>query len=164
MGQYFLTVNKTKKQYLCPHAFQDGAKAWEIVANGGMLKGLGYLLTTSDGGGGGDLKQNPFVGYWAGDEIILVGDYDSSKLYGEAADTYTDISSSVITAMLKEDGGECIFHPEIIKDMKERMKKKGYKPIPFEELSTTKRELKPEPVPEKPIVDIELLEMLGEVE
>ena len=101
--------------------------------NAGVLKGLGYLLIKSDEGGGGDLKENPFVGYWAGDEIIIVGDYDGSNLYGEASDTYTDISSSVIAALLGERDGEFIFDPEIIKTLKGKLK--ANPPIPFEQLN-----------------------------
>jgi hypothetical protein len=144
MGQYFLIVNKTKKQYLYPHAFNDGLKAWELVASGNMLKALGYLLVKSDGSGGGDLRENPLVGYWAGDEIIITGDYDSSKLYQEAHDTYTDLSTTVLAAMTKKDRqgiDEGIFDPEQIKEQAEWLKdyRKTHKPIPFDKLSTDGR-------------------------
>lgn len=146
MGQYYLVVNKTKKQYLDPHAFHDGAKAIEIIMNAGILKGLGYLLVTSDGSGGGDLKENPLVGYWAGDEIIIVGDYDSSVLYQDADDTYTNISSSVIAALLGESGGLHIFNPEVIKMLQGTIKEKP--PVPFDELTKIKRQRQPDPKPE----------------
>lgn len=140
MGQYYLIVNKTKKQFLYPHVFDDGLKAWEIVAGGHTLKALGYLLVKSDGGGGGDLKENDLVGYWAGDEIVITGDYDSSKLYDEAQESYTDISTTVLAAMVKDEG---IYEPEEITAMKEKSWMKEYrrehKPIPFSKLSTEGR-------------------------
>ena len=159
MGQYYLVVNKTKKQFLNPHAFHDGAKAWEIIANAGILKGLGYLLITSDEGGGGDLKENPLVGYRAGDEIIIVGDYDSSKLHEEAYTTYTDISSSVIAALLGESGGLHIFQKEIIKMLQSTIKERP--PVPFDELTQIKRQRQPDPEPELTSIldDPEMLEI-----
>ena len=62
-----------------------GLKLYEIVAS----KGVGiiaYLLRKSDEGGGGDIegeKECPNAGRWAGDRIVIIGDYDSSKLYNE---------------------------------------------------------------------------------
>lgn len=143
MGQYYSLVNKTKKQYLYSHVFNDGLKAWEIVANGRMLKALGYLLVKSDGGGGGDLQENPLVGYWAGDEILLIGDYDSSKLYQEADETYTDISTTVLSAMQNESG---IFDEgEDVGGRRSYMGTyiKEHPAIPFDKLSTTGRKSNP---------------------
>ena len=107
MGQYYLVVNKTKREYLYPHLFNDGLKAVEILWNGNTLKALGVLLLKSDGGGGGDLKaqndeNNPIVGRWAGDDITIIGDYDSSNLYTEADEYYTDISMHVINLLTDE--------------------------------------------------------------
>jgi len=136
MGQYYLIANKTKKQYLYPHVFNDGLKAWEIVANGETLKALGYLLIKSDcGDGGGDLKENPLVGYWAGDEIIIIGDYDSSKLYDEVSDTYTDISLTVISAMEKEDVFDKSETNHFLSYRKDYVKEHPI--IPFDKLSKT---------------------------
>jgi hypothetical protein len=108
MGQYYLIVNKTKKEYLYPHVFDDGLKACEILYNGNTLKGLGVLLLKSDSGGGGDLSSqnddnNKIVGRWVDDEIVIIGDYDSSGLYAEADENYTDISLHVI-ALLEAEG------------------------------------------------------------
>lgn len=160
MGQYYLLVNKTKKQYLDPHAFNDGLKAWEIVANGTMLKALGYLLVKSDGGGIGDLMENQLVGYWAGDEILLVGDYDSSKLYGEASENYTDISLTVLEAMQKEQGifdegqftnnGYSSYMGYYIKQ---------HPAIPFDKLSTDGRKATPAIEPVQIIIDPDELEI-----
>lgn len=103
MGQYFLVVNKTKKQYLDPHRFHDGLKAREFGSGRRTLSALHALLTKSDGSGGGDYKPDPtgLVGSWGGDRIIIVGDYDSSKLYRKARDSYEEISGNLIP-ILKE--------------------------------------------------------------
>ena len=158
MGQYYLLVNVTKKQFLYPHVFDDGLKAWEIVANGNMLKALGYLLVKSDGGGGGDLKPDSLVGYWAGDEILLTGDYDSSKLYDEALNTYTDISTTIQKAMEKEG----VFPDNdnwFSKGNKDYFKQNPV--IPFDKLSQEGRKPEPVKIPEyESIFDPDALEIL----
>lgn len=165
MGQYYIAVNKTKKQFLYPHAFDDGLKAWEIVANGSMLKALGYLLVKSDGGGSGDLHENQLVGYWAGDEIVIIGDYDSSKLYEEAMAKYTDISTTVIYAMTHPSSQD-IFQGEIISArgyMKEYFDK--HPAIPFNRLSTEIRSQDntntvTEPIIQHLVIDPDMLEIM----
>jgi hypothetical protein len=139
MGQYFLLVNKTKKQYLYGNTFGDGIKGHEILWNGTMLKALGFLLMKSDSGDDYDLFQNPMCGYWAGDEIVIIGDYDSSKLYTEANATYRDISTTVINSMLSLDNTELYFpYGDQVTDMRKRIKE--YPPIPFDELSNEGRQ------------------------
>ena len=95
MGQYFRFVNVAKREYVdSPHV----AKLWEWCINpeAGLFP---YLLRKSDETGGGDiddLDQAPYAGRWAGDKCYLVGDYDSSGLYDEAKQNYTDISRALI--------------------------------------------------------------------
>ena len=96
MGQYFIFVNVAKREYVNPPQI---AKLWEWCVNSeaGLLP---YLLRKSDDLGGGDIDdpdKSPYAGRWAGDECYLVGDYDSSALYQEAKDSYTDITA-VLTA------------------------------------------------------------------
>lgn len=84
MGQYFYIANLDKKEWLNPHTLGMGLKLWEICANRGAGV-LPYLLRKSDEGGGGD-QNDPdakFAGRWAGDRIVVIGDYDSSNLYEE---------------------------------------------------------------------------------
>lgn len=93
MGQYYVLVNKTKKQFIRPHDVDDGAKFVE-VANGNTPGILAMLVCQSDEEGGGDGNRNLSLrGSWAGDNITLVGDYDSSGLYQEARDSYENIST-----------------------------------------------------------------------
>lgn len=143
MGQYYVVVNKTKKEYLNPHVFGDGVKAWEIVANHSTVQALGILLIRSDEGGGGDLQEqredNPqIVGRWADDQLVIIGDYDSSDLYAEVHGDrrteesdengpiwekydsgYIDISYHVLDMMYKERIVERKFIEEELKFRKE---------------------------------------------
>lgn len=81
MGQYHITVNLDKKEYIHPHRLGDGLKLWEQGASqGGTLNALHALLAVSNGRGGGDYVEDPhFVGRWGGDRIAIVGDYAEAK-------------------------------------------------------------------------------------
>ena len=55
MGQYFKLVNLDKKEFTPPHKLAAGLKAVEVFHNGGyVFRSLGFLLSTSNGRGGGD--------------------------------------------------------------------------------------------------------------
>jgi hypothetical protein len=104
MGQYYLVINKTKKEYLHPHEFGSGLKACEFLSDGRVTQGLGLLLIKTDASGGGDLSsESNLIGSWAGDEIYIVGDYDSSNLYDFASKEYKDVSADVIEALQDDD-------------------------------------------------------------
>ena len=97
MGQYFIAVNKTKKEYIRAWDIGGGAKLWEWCANhtAGIFP---YLLRKSNEGGGGDVHlDNPkFAGRWAGDKVYLVGDYDKSNLYEAAQAEYRNIAKEFV--------------------------------------------------------------------
>lgn len=116
MGQYYKIVNLTKKEFLTPWAFNDGAKLLEFGSSPeGTMTGLAILLASGNGRGGGDLyrsgpvkklgklkphqkvshtweSKNPhiaheirvpeIIGSWAGDRIVIAGDYDDPNLFG----------------------------------------------------------------------------------
>ncbi len=98
MGQYYKFVNLTKKEVVNPWDLGGVAKLIEWCANpqAGVIP---YLLWQSDGAGGGD-HPNPekmkYLGRWAGDKIVLIGDYDSSDLYHKASKQYLDISKDLL--------------------------------------------------------------------
>lgn len=95
MGQYFYIVNLDKKEYLHPHNLGHGLKLWEICMNP-CLNVLGFLLRQSSEGGGGDInKDYKFAGHWAGNRIVVVGDYDESKLYDKANKQFKEISQEI---------------------------------------------------------------------
>lgn len=105
MGQRFLIVNTDKKEFLHPHVFGDGSKLIEFGCSAmGTMTALALLLRQSSETGGGDWMpqyyggENKPVGSWAGDSIVIVGDYDESSLYDEAHNTFTNISSAIFKA------------------------------------------------------------------
>lgn len=119
MGQYYVIANLDKKQYLHPHRFGDGLKLLEFGASGqGTMTGLAILLASGNGRGGGDLhSEDPIIGSWAGDRIVVTGDYadpglftspeySAGTLYEEAqhgGSGWVDISYPVLAAMA-DDG------------------------------------------------------------
>ena len=95
MGQYYRLINHDKKEYIEPWTLGTGAKLWEWCANKGCRL-LPFLLRQSTEGGGGDIRQEyESAGHWAGDRIVLVGDYDISCDYERAANEYKDITLQV---------------------------------------------------------------------
>ena len=92
MGQYFILVNLDKKEYVCPWCMGGAAKLYEWCANpqAGVIP---FLLRKSSDFGGGDIhKDYETAGRWAGDRIVLVGDYDISGLFDLARGTYRNIT------------------------------------------------------------------------
>lgn len=103
MGQYHLTVNLDKREFLYPHDLGDGLKLWEQGASSsGTLAALQMLLAVSNGRGGGDydlpsydpdaIRESParfvevrerpaveFFGRWAGDRVVVIGDYGTPE-------------------------------------------------------------------------------------
>ena len=78
MGQYHLTVNLDKKEFLMPHKLGVGLKLREQLGSSDSTPdALFILLACSNGYGGGDFfdNENHMVGRWAGDRIAVVGDY-----------------------------------------------------------------------------------------
>jgi len=115
MGQYYLVINIDKKEYIHPHKFGDGLKLLEFGTSGcGTMTGLAILLADGNGQGGGDLRSDhPIIGSWAGDRIVVAGDYaDEGKftndpeinLYDYAEERFEDVSEAVITAMCDDEG------------------------------------------------------------
>ena len=113
MGQYYKIVNIKKKQYISPHTFGDGSKLMEFsMSANGVLAGLAILLADGNGRGGGDLhSENDIVGSWAGDNIVIAGDYaDDGKfvkdadrnLYHIASIEGEDISLKVLEALFDD--------------------------------------------------------------
>tara|TARA_R110002020_G_scaffold232807_2_gene444323 strand:+ start:172 stop:591 length:420 start_codon:yes stop_codon:yes gene_type:complete len=96
MGQYFIAINRDKREWLHPHRFGDGMKFFELtMSGGGLLAGLAYLLREPEG----ELAVGAVVGSWVGDYVSLIGDYHSSHKYHDAMDSYRDVSFPVIKEM-----------------------------------------------------------------
>jgi hypothetical protein len=113
MGQYYKIVNIKKKQYIKPDTFGDGSKLMEFsMSASGVLAGLAILLADGNGRGGGDLhSENDIIGSWAGDNIVVAGDYadegkfvkeTSRNLYNVAGNEGEDISVKVLDALFDD--------------------------------------------------------------
>jgi hypothetical protein len=141
MGQYYKICNLTKKEVLNAWTFGDGAKLTEFGLSAfGTMSGLAILLANGNGNGGGDIEEDPvtgIVGRWAGDKIVIAGDYgDEGKfittkdvegmsdkngkpltkneaiLYFVARKKYKDISFDVLFALMADSftRGEIVGH------------------------------------------------------
>lgn len=105
MGQYHQVYNLTKKEYIHAHRIDNGLKLLEQVGwIGSTSTALFALLANSNGKGGGDFPKHPLIGTWAGDKILIQGDYagkgDPSYTNPEKLGEFKDISGSVLE-MLK---------------------------------------------------------------
>lgn len=96
MGQYFKLINYDKQEVVNAWSLDQGAKFWEWEANN-ISRLAGFLLRKSNESGGGDIEdEGEYCGYWAGDRIALVGDYDESGDYNKVeTEKWTDISKGV---------------------------------------------------------------------
>lgn len=88
MGQYHLTVNLDKREFISAHKLASGLKLWEQLAGDiGPGKALIVLLAHPAHRGGGDFTVGgtddeaynalslATIGRWRGDRIAIVGDY-----------------------------------------------------------------------------------------
>jgi len=125
MGQYYKIVNLDKHEFLDTYTFNDGAKLLEFgCSSEGTLTALAILLADGNGRGGGDLhSENKIIGSWAGDRIVVAGDYadeqkflsvdqiakhkmlkdgEDPNLYDHAAEHFKDISEEALIAILDD--------------------------------------------------------------
>jgi len=123
MGQYYYVVNIDKRQFLSPHKFGCGAKLVEFGLGSRTLSALAILLADGNGRGGGDLlgaEDLPAVGSWAGDRIVIGGDYadkgkfvpddlkapvgaDQPTLYGLCEERFEEVSALAWEALLRDE-------------------------------------------------------------
>jgi hypothetical protein len=127
MGQYYVLANLDKQEFLNTYTFNDGAKLLEFGCSGeGTMTALAVLLSDGNGRGGGDLhSDDPIIGSWAGDRIVIAGDYadeekflqkdqimkylmlsddnkDRPNLYAYTREFFKDISENVLEVMLED--------------------------------------------------------------
>lgn len=99
MGQYHNVYNIDKKEFVHGHGLDIGAKLLEQVGCKSTATGLWLLLANSNGRGGGDAPNHPLIGRWAGDRIVVQGDYaepdDPAYLHEEDREEFVDISAQV---------------------------------------------------------------------
>lgn len=109
MGQYHIVYNTDKKELVHGHHINNGLKLLEQV---GFAKStssaLWLLLANSNGRGGGDAtSDSPLIGSWAGNRIVIQGDYAEKGDQGFILDTdsYKDISEGVLELLNEEFEG-----------------------------------------------------------
>ncbi len=111
MGQYYKIVNLDKKEFLEPHDFDDGAKLMEFGLSGmGVMSGLAILLADGNGLGLGELRsENPIIGSWKGDRIVVAGDYSEKMVKGTKENVYNyanqhfkNVSAETLAALLDD--------------------------------------------------------------
>jgi hypothetical protein len=111
MGQYHILANLSNGEYVDPHSLGMGAKQYEHTLFAGDIAHAMYLLTmTSVARGGGDWPNIEGVsGRWAGDRVVVLGDYTEDSdipdipnlgsKYGWFLDEGTNISEQVGEAL-----------------------------------------------------------------
>jgi len=108
MGQYHKVYNVDKREYIEPHEINNGLKLVEQIGyEHSTSTALFLLLANSNGRGGGDVEDHKFIGRWAGDRIVVQGDYAEAgdKGYIYNPEQYINISSD-IDHMLKVTVGQ----------------------------------------------------------
>ena len=117
MGQYHLLVNVDKEEFVSPHRLGDGLKLLEQLGSQyGVPQAMHVLMCAAPcRRGGGDYEQpehirEKVVGRWAGDRVVLIGDYaqsddlppdfDAGALYEKCdGETFADITPAVAEAL-----------------------------------------------------------------
>jgi hypothetical protein len=100
MGQYHKVYNLDKKEFIHPHHIDNGLKLMEQIADERCTStAVWLLLANSNGRGGGDARKHELIGHWAGDRILVQGDYaeptDPGYVDSVALGLFTDISDRV---------------------------------------------------------------------
>lgn len=95
MGQYHTLYNIDKKEKV--EAFGGYKLLEQIGYPKSTSTALFLLITNSNGRGGGDVEEHPLIGSWAGDRVVVQGDYAKEGDTAFISDTYNykDISKEV---------------------------------------------------------------------
>jgi len=99
MGQYHKVYNIDKKEFLHAHKLDLGLKLMEQVGfEKSTADALFLLVSNSNGRGGGDAEEHDYIGRWAGDRVVVQGDYATDGDPGFIANTddFADISGKTL--------------------------------------------------------------------
>ena len=104
MGQYHKVYNIDKGEYINGHGINNGLKLIEQVGHDmSTSTALFLLLANSNGRGGGDVDDHALIGKWAGDRIVIQGDYaeegDKGFISDREIEGYLDISNDVLNML-----------------------------------------------------------------
>jgi hypothetical protein len=126
MGQYHILVNYDKKEIVETYGLGLGAKQVEqLGAFKGTIADAMYLLVmTSPARGGGDLPMTSVSGRWAGDRVMIVGDYtedsdvpsipNASQLYNADCTDITNEVADALKVAFGRDVRESFWHPDYV--------------------------------------------------
>ena len=82
------------------HVLGKGGRSTSATGISTTSTALFALLANSNARGGGDFPAHELIGRWAGDRILIQGDYagpgDNAYTDPEQLDAFTDISSQVL--------------------------------------------------------------------
>lgn len=82
MGQYHYTISMDANEHISPYALGCGVKAWEQLS-GGMVASFAAMLSYNPGNMPADMGHHPMVGRWAGNRVLVAGDYaDKGDIHG----------------------------------------------------------------------------------
>ena len=109
MGQYHEVYNLDKKERIHPHEIDNGLKLYEQVGHiGSTSTALFALLANSNGRGGGDFPVHDLIGHWAGDRILVQGDYaeqgDKGYVPIDELEAFKNISAQVADMLKTIEG------------------------------------------------------------
>ena len=110
MGQYFKIVNESKKQFITIFDLGENNK-FGYVGQGLNGIALGRLLASTGTDWGKDFYEefgNPekdllFIGAWAGDKIVIAGDYDLPNTNGITTSTSEEQNLNLYWKVDEED-------------------------------------------------------------
>lgn len=101
MGQYHKVYNIDKREFIHAHDIDNGLKLLEQCGpmdQPSTSDAVWLLLANSNGRGGGDAPDHPLIGSWAGDRLVVQGDYavptDTAYIEDTESD-FTNISAQV---------------------------------------------------------------------
>lgn len=119
MGQYFLIVNKDKKQFLDARKFGEGVEISQAVS-GYHAQALALLTCRMDAVRD---TNNNLLGSWSGDFVAAAGEYAAEpNLYKTARAEFEDISYKAL-AML------CDTHESVCYELAEKALNPRYKKL-----------------------------------
>lgn len=102
MGQYHKVYNLDKREFIHAHQIDNGLKLMEQCGPSDApttSDAVWLLLANSNGRGGGDAQPDPMIGRWAGDRLVVQGDYaephDTAYIPEDALEGYANISAEV---------------------------------------------------------------------
>ena len=117
MGQYYKICNVDKKEYISPYDFGGLGKLMEFsypMYPDMVTAGLTILLADGNNRGGGDLRSDdPIIGSWKYNRIVVCGDYaDPNPEFSKEENLYrialpengwVNVSFDILSAMM-DDG------------------------------------------------------------